>query len=242
MSDAGPRTGRFAWSRRPGVRWGLAILIVVIASTTALWPRGAADDDTRDYGWMAYSPLSGAPSARASPATRAAANLAPCPATARPVERGPLSVEKSPPAVDKSPLRGITLSCLADGKPVELAAALAGRPAVLNLWAYWCGPCADELPHLRDFAARAARAVTVLTVHSDPDELRSLARLTDLDVRLPGVQDDAARVRAAVGAPSVLPVSVLVRADGTIAKVIVRPFTGVDDIAATVAQNLGVTV
>ncbi|WP_062954292.1 TlpA family protein disulfide reductase, partial [Nocardia farcinica] len=138
------------------------------------------------------------------------------------------------------PLAGLTPTCLADGAPVDLAAALAGKPALLNLWAYWCGPCAEELPHLREYASRVGDRVTVLTVHSDPEEAKALSRLTGLDVHLPGVLDPDARVRAAVGAPAVLPISVLVRPDGSVAEVVVRTFTGVDDIAATVQRALGV--
>ncbi|MBW0269578.1 thioredoxin, partial [Nocardia sp. MH4] len=166
--------------------------------------------------------------ATASAEQRAAAGLAPCPAQAQ--------------APGSGPLAGISLHCLADGAPVDLAAALGGKPALLNLWAYWCGPCAVELPHLQEFAQRAGSQLTVLTVHSDPDEVKALSRLDGLGVTLPGVEDPRASVRTAVGAPAVLPVSVLVRADGTIASVEVRTFADVADIADTVAEELGVRI
>ncbi|WP_280440893.1 TlpA disulfide reductase family protein [Nocardia brasiliensis] len=202
-------------------RWALAGLIAVLALTVALWPRGNRDADPATD--TARSPRS----AGVAEQQRAAADLAPCP---RPVAG----------AQSAGPLAGLTLNCLADGSPVELAAALAGKPALLNLWAYWCGPCAQELPYLQQFARRAGNAITVLTVHSDPDEAKAIARLTGLDVKLPGVLDADTRVRTVVGAPAVLPVSVLVRADGSVARVEVRAFTGVDDIANTVARELGV--
>ncbi|MCM6772728.1 TlpA family protein disulfide reductase [Nocardia sp. CDC159] len=199
-------------------RWTLAALIAVVALAVAIWPRGAretpraASETTR-------------PPAAVSPGLRAAAQLADCPRPA-------------PGAVGSGPLAGITVDCLATGGPVDLAAAVAGRPVLLNLWTYWCPPCAEELPALQRYAERPG-AVTVLTVHSDPDEAKALARLTDLDVRLPGVQDGGAKVRSAVKAPAVQPISVLVRADGSVAKVVVRPFRDADDIAATVAAELG---
>ncbi|WP_141691666.1 TlpA disulfide reductase family protein [Nocardia brasiliensis] len=202
-------------------RWALAGLIAVLALTVALWPRGDRDADPAPD--AARSPRS----AGVAEQQRAAADLAPCP---RPAAG----------AQSAGPLAGITLTCLADGAPVELAAALAGKPALLNLWAYWCGPCAQELPYLQQFARRAGNAITVLTVHSDPDEAKAIARLTGLDVKLPGVLDADTRVRTVVGAPAVLPVSVLVRADGSVARVEVRAFSGVDDIANTVARELGV--
>ncbi|MGW4095048.1 TlpA family protein disulfide reductase [Nocardia sp. NPDC004750] len=197
-------------------RWALAGLIVVVALAVAVWPRG--DDRTEE---QHRAPVASG----VSDDLRAAAHLPDCPSGAAP---------------GNGPLAGITLGCLADGEPVDLAAALAGKPALLNLWAYWCAPCARELPYLQQYAQRAGNAITVLTVHSDPDEAKALSRLRGLDVRLPGVLDADARVRTVVGAPSVLPISVLVRADGSIADVEVRAFDGVDDIANTVAGKLGV--
>ncbi|MFC4124251.1 TlpA family protein disulfide reductase [Nocardia rhizosphaerae] len=202
------------------MRLVLAAAILVLAAAVALWPRGGSDDPDQ----------TSHPSAR--PATvsaeqRAAAGLASCPV---------------PTTATSGPLSGLSLTCLADGAPVDLAAALAGKPALLNLWAYWCGPCAVELPHLQEFAELAGSEVTVLTVHSDPDEAKALSRLSGLGITLPGVEDQDASVRTAVGAPAVLPVSVLVRADGTIAGVEVRTFADVADIADTVADKLGVRI
>nr|WP_068029266.1 TlpA disulfide reductase family protein [Nocardia mexicana] len=201
-------------------RWTLAVLIAVVALAVAIWPRGERDARTNTTAAQGGS-------AAVSEGQRAAAALADCP-------------RAESPAPASGPLSGITVGCLADGRPMDLGSALAGRPALVNLWAYWCQPCARELPALQQFAARASGAVTVLTVHSDPDEAKALARLADLNVHLPGVEDGAERVRTAVGAPPVLPVSVLVRPDGSIAKVLVRPFDSADDIAAAVAGELGV--
>ncbi|MEU2173426.1 MULTISPECIES: TlpA family protein disulfide reductase [Nocardia] len=207
---SGRRSAGNAW------RWALAGLIVVVALAVAVWPRG--EDEPQ-------APRSSPIASGVSDDLRAAARLPDCPAGA---------------ANGNGPLAGITVECLANGRSVDLAAALAGKPALLNLWAYWCAPCAQELPYLQQYAQRAGNAITVLTVHSDPDEAKALSRLRGLDVRLPGVLDADARVRAAVGAPAVLPISVLVRADGSIADVVVRAFDGVDDIADTVAGKLGV--
>ena len=199
-------------------RWGIAALIVIGALVVALWPRG-------DHGERADQPSPTAPAESPEQLlqARTEAALADCPASDQ---------------AASGPLAGITLDCLANGRSVDLGRILAGRPA-LNMWAYWCAPCADELPVLAEYAARTP-GIDVLTVHSDASATRALARLTDLGVHLGGVQDGGAKVRAAVGAPSVLPITVLVRPDGTIAKVIAKPFTSVDEIAAAVEENLGV--
>lgn len=128
---------------------------------------------------------------------------------------------------------------------------MTGRPMVLNLWAYWCEPCRAELPLFQEYADRAGPAVRVLTVHSDPDEAKALALLAALndelradgrpELRLPALEDPDARVRAAARAPTALPITVLIRADGSIAEYVARPFHDADEIAASVSGALGVT-
>ena len=135
----------------------------------------------------------------------------------------------------------MTFECVGDGSSVDLAAALAGRPAILNLWAWWCGPCAEELPVLQEYARRAGDRLALVTVHTDPNESNALSRLVEYGVQVPGVQDGSARVQAAVAAPPVLPVTVLVRPDGSIAKVLPQPFRSVEEIATAVETHLGVS-
>ncbi len=132
------------------------------------------------------------------------------------------------------------LECIGDGSEVDLGQALGGKPALINLWAYWCGPCAEELPHLQEYADSVAGEINVVTVHQDRNEANGLTKLADYGVRLPGVQDGTARIAAAVGAPSVLPVSVLIDADGNVAKVLPQPFRSVDEIDDAVRAELGI--
>jgi len=140
------------------------------------------------------------------------------------------------------PLAGITLDRLDGSGSVNFGADLAGTPAVVNLWAYWCAPCREELPAMEAFASRAGDAVTVLTVHSDPRAGAGRDLLDELGVRLPAVEDADGKVAAAVGAPPVLPVTILLRPDGTVAELAVRPFDSADGIAQAVERNLGVTL
>ncbi len=42
-----------------------------------------------------------------------------------------------------------------NGKKVELNKLLGeGKPVVLDIWATWCGPCRQEIPHLVELAAQ----------------------------------------------------------------------------------------
>ncbi len=204
--------------------------MIVAALVVAIWPRGGDDGETGDAYADRFSGDRPVPTATGDPVSseaRAAADLAECPDPS------------GAPAPAGSPLAGITLDCLADGTPVDVASALAGRPALLNIWAHWCAPCAEELPYLEQYAERAGEAITVLTVHTDPAEQAALERLTEYGVRLPGVQDAAGRIRAAVGAPPVMPVSVLIDADGSVAAILPQPFDSVDEIESVVNERLG---
>ncbi len=210
-------------------RWTAVVLIIFAALAVALW-REIGSDDVAPAGPSDHTPTArdhraaDTPDALRGPRTEA--DLAPCP------QPGP---QPGPPA-----LRGITLECAGDGIPVDLAPALAGRPAVLNLWAYWCGPCADELPAMAEYQRRMGAAVTVLAVHQDENESAGLLRMAELGVHLPMLQDGRRLVAAALKVPNVMPATVVLRADGSVAEILPRPFADADAIAAAVNPSIGV--
>ena len=115
---------------------------------------------------------------------------------------------------------------------------LADRPVVLNLWAYWCAPCGEELPAMAEYQRRAGPAVTVVTVHQDENEGAGLQRLAELGVRLPTFQDGSRRIAAALHVPNVMPATVVLRRDGTVAEILPRAFVDADEIAAAVGEAL----
>jgi thiol-disulfide isomerase/thioredoxin len=131
------------------------------------------------------------------------------------------------------------VQCLADGAPVDTARAVAGRAVVLNLWAYWCAPCAVELPAMAEYQRRVGDKLMVITVHQDNDAAAALSRLADWGVRLPTWQDGGRRVAAALRVPNVVPTTVVLRTDGSVAGILPRPFANADEIAAAVDQTMG---
>ena len=203
-------------------RWTLVVVAAIAVLVAALVV--ALGDDSADGG--------GPPSAQAARAHRDAdtpaalagprqqADLAPCPTGG--------------PNPGPTELRGIVVECAGDGAAVDVARALAGRPAVLNLWAYWCAPCATELPAMAEYQRRVGDDVTVVTVHQDENETAALLRLAELGVRLPTLQDGQRRIAAALGVPNVMPATVVLRADGSVAEVLPQAFTTADEIAAAV--------
>jgi len=209
-------------------RWTVVVMVVVVALGVALWTQ--LGDDGSPTGSMAGGnprDRREADTAEALAGPRARADLPPCPQPG------------SGPGPERP--RGVALECAGDGTDVDVAKAVAGRTTVLNLWAYWCAPCAEELPAMAEYQRRAGPDVTVLTVHQDENEAAALLRLAELGVRLPTLQDGRRLVAAALAVPNVMPATVVLRADGSVAEVLARSFASADEIAEAVDSKIGVS-
>jgi cytochrome oxidase Cu insertion factor (SCO1/SenC/PrrC family) len=101
-----------------------------------------------------------------------------------------------------------------DGRQVSLA-GLAGKPAVINFWATYCPPCRAEMPLLQRQAG--AQSGVQLVLINEGDSSRAARDFLDsLGIRQPALLDSDLGVGRAYGAAA-LPMTVFVRADGTIA-------------------------
>jgi thiol-disulfide isomerase/thioredoxin len=204
-------------------RWTIAVLTVVAALIVALVIA------LRDASHPSSAPAAGpardhrdadTPAALAGPRQRA--DLEPCP---RP---------DGQPGPDT--LREVRVECAGDGSVVDVGPALAGHRVVLNFWAYWCAPCARELPAMAEYQRRVGPAVLVVTVHQDENETAALLRLADLGVHLPTLQDGGRRVAAALRVPNVMPATVVLDSDGSVAKTLPRAFATADEIVDAVGR------
>lgn len=111
-----------------------------------------------------------------------------------------------------------------------------GSWTFVNYWAEWCKPCIKEIPELN--ALHQRDGFRVLGVNFDGavgDELQS--QLTKLGVRFPTLAEDPA-ARFGIDRPQVLPTTLLLRPDGSLAKALIGPQTQESLIAAAEAAKL----
>lgn len=155
-------------------------------------------------------------------ALRTSAALAPCPAGLGP------------------DLPDLVLPCLGGGPDVDLRSAPPGRPTLVNVWASWCAPCADEAPDLVAFAAKAGDRVGVVGVLTTDTATSGLAFSRDFGIHYPSVvDDDGAVLRAFLPGP---PVTLFLDAQGRVVASRSGAFTDLAELEALVARHLGVTL
>ena len=142
------------------------------------------------------------------------------------------------PADDASSgLPDLTLPCLGGGRSVDLS-TLAG-PAVVSLWAQWCGPCRRELPYFQRLAATGD--VDVVGVDwKETSPTGALALLDETGATFPQLVDLDGKISdhyRVVGLPGIL----FVDGDG---EVTFRPgeVRSYDDLATLVRDHTGVDV
>lgn len=126
----------------------------------------------------------------------------------------PLAVAPVTPIGQRPLVADLTLPVLQAGDGVgpegsELSLRdLDGRVVVVNLWAWWCGPCREEVPELQDLAdAYDPERVLVLGLNSEDVEADARRFLVEYPFSYPSVRDpgsDSARALEILGYPSTL--------------------------------------
>ena len=128
---------------------------------------------------------------------------------------------------------GVELECLggaATGKPADEGVS------VVNVWAWWCEPCREELPYLQD-VADAHPDWQVVGVHADKNAGNGAAFLNDLDVELPSFQDSDNKFAGELGLPGVVPVTVVLK-DGEVREQFPQPFSSATEIEKAVEEAI----
>lgn len=113
--------------------------------------------------------------------------------------------------------------------------ALRDQWVVINYWAIWCKPCAQEIPELNALAELPG--VTVLGVNYDGASGEELARqLLKLSIAFPTLDTDPAAALG-VARPVVLPTSLIIDPAGQLQQTLVGPQT-LQSLAEATQQQL----
>jgi cytochrome c biogenesis protein CcmG/thiol:disulfide interchange protein DsbE len=195
---------------RPFVAVGVALVATLAAGCTA----EAKSTDTP-------SPFA-ACAALTSPAAASSAG----PSSAGPSSAGPSSV-----------VPDLSLPCFTGGEKVALR-SLRG-PAVINLWASWCGPCRQELPVIQQLADQAGDKINVVGVDTGDGREAGASFAAAKGVTFPTLFDPDKKLLNALAKIN-LPITVFVDATGG-AYVNVLPLDAAK-LAEMVKEHTGVVV
>lgn len=212
---------------------GIAILCVPLIAALR-------EDSADDVSAPTSSVGEDAPSASADDGPIEVANEVRCPGGAD-ADEGTGEATVSPEAE----LQDVHLPCLTEGGEVStgesqtsLAERLAGKPAVVNVWAWWCAPCREELPVVQKLAEQHPEW-NVVGVHLDAKGQAGADMLRDLGVdKLPSFQDSNHTFDSAANLPKVVPLTVVYNPDGTRAHLYAQTFHSAEEMEKAVQKVL----
>jgi cytochrome c biogenesis protein CcmG/thiol:disulfide interchange protein DsbE len=145
------------------------------------------------------------------------------------------------PRLIPSPLIGQPLPALAgatlDGRSFDTA-ALAGRPAVVNVWASWCAPCVQEHPLLLDLQREHGDELAVVGIlYNDASDQATQFLARYGDGGWPDLTDADGRMTLDLGVTGP-PETFFVDADGIVRYKHVGPLTA--DVLAEQLPRIGI--
>ncbi|WIM67936.1 TlpA disulfide reductase family protein [Corynebacterium breve] len=127
---------------------------------------------------------------------------------------------------------GVALECLGGARGA--AQQDPEHISVVNVWAWWCAPCREELPFFDEFA-QSHPEYTVVGVHADTNAGNGAAMLNELGIEMASYQDFDNSFAGTLGLPNVIPVTVVFRGNDQVG-FFPTPFKSVEELEEAVAE------
>ena len=120
------------------------------------------------------------------------------------------------------------------GRAIHLA-DFEGMVRVVDVWATWCAPCREAIPHLNTIYERYRdQGVVVLGISIDSGPAEVLAFQRSVPIRYPNGMFNPA-VESLIGAPSAVPTTLLIDRAGAVR----RTYLGLFDVATLESEIRG---
>ncbi|HEV2721507.1 MAG TPA: redoxin family protein [Thermoanaerobaculia bacterium] len=144
------------------------------------------------------------------------------------------------PSAINSPLVGkpapdFALKAVGTGETVDIA-KLRGKPAIINFWATWCGPCYQEHPVLVQNARVLGRDVQFVGVVFNDTEQKIQAFLAERGSAYPTLLDEQGKTAVAYGVGGV-PETFFLDKNGTIVAKYAGPLS-TEELQANLAKAM----
>jgi len=132
----------------------------------------------------------------------------------------------------------ITLPCLGGGPDVDLA-NLRG-PAVINVWATWCGPCRSEAPLFQRAHEHLGDELAVIGIdYQEPQPDKAISFADELGLSYPQLSDPHALIKPDLRING-LPRTLFVDANGKIVYDKAGPLDSEEELTELISSHLGV--
>lgn len=103
---------------------------------------------------------------------------------------------------------------------------------IVNMWAWWCQPCREEIPYLEEVQKQHPEW-QIVGVHADQNAKNGAGMLDEMGVDFVSYQDSHNKFATELGLPGVIPITIVYVGD-TQKKVFAQPFRSADEIIESI--------
>ncbi len=158
------------------------------------------------------------------------------------------SQAQQPPTLEQIKSKKFVLQSL-QGKPVELNKLLGqGKPVVIDIWATWCGPCRQEIPHLVQFAKQYGKdgliiiGLTIEDPQADRNEVKNFVKQYKMNYQVAFAPDGLYQFFSGNAERLLIPQTFIFNADGKVVRRLIgyNETKGKDYLFSGIERALGI--